>query len=602
MALISIESRIAASGRQVADAVSRTGADMARQTEDQTRRLQAGLATLRTDMLDGFGGVESHLRAMTEDLGRGLITLDLGLQQNRAALQRLGMSLDVVSENLAVGFGQVLSRLERMEGALDRIEARVSNPELTRALERYRTARKLAGAGRPTEALRHIEAAISNDGGLPLTHVPELMAFRAVLRIGQFDTESDSVFDGPGALADFEEAIVFASPGSKRLLQLHLAAARFALQDLHGALTAYADLADGDLSRFARFQMARCHFALSRPDVAADICRALLREDLSSILLFAADPLCQQHPKLFARIADEDRQRRLPAIRAFLSELRTGQTIDSVTTPLRDAFHEALAEPGRVIADRARLIAQIPPARAAADRIAEVTARLTHAKIDVDFHCPETDGKEMDLRFGRALKSAEELNECLEAEARALEDPALELDDDAAWPDIARAVTCAATVLRTQDEALARLERLHASMVDCLTVGYPPQLGNFTIAAKVGISYSRAFIAELERPEPVRKPLLGFLARPLPVDPEATRRTIMQRYGRAESEILDELDGAPQSLGRMLTGCLQHRLKEPLAVVSQHPTELAHSKSRLATLEASLRGLRSDNRLLLEGP
>lgn len=92
MALMNIESRIAASGRQMANAVSGAGAELSRASERQTKRLEGSLATLRSDMLGGFGGLEAHLRTMTEDLGRGLSALDLGVQQNRDALQRLGMT------------------------------------------------------------------------------------------------------------------------------------------------------------------------------------------------------------------------------------------------------------------------------------------------------------------------------------------------------------------------------------------------------------------------------------------------------------------------------------------------------------------------------
>lgn len=110
--------------------------------------------------------------------------------------------------------------------------------------------------------------------------MPELLTFRAVLKIGQYDTPSESVFDGPAALADFEEAILFADSAAKPILKGQLAAARFALQDYHGALMLYQSLAQGTNARLSRFQIARCNFAMSRLEPAKDICRDMVREEM----------------------------------------------------------------------------------------------------------------------------------------------------------------------------------------------------------------------------------------------------------------------------------------------------------------------------------
>lgn len=600
MALLNIESQIASTGRKVAQAATEAGQAAARATQDQTRKLEKHIASIRTDMLEGFGGVEAQVRVLTTDMGKGLRALDHNLHENRLALSRLEASMDVVSDNLVIGFDHILNRLEGIENTLSRIETGVMNPEQTRALERYRTARKLAEAGRPIEAMNHIQSAITNDGGLPLTHLPELMVFRAVLRIGQHDTASESVFDGPGALADLEEAIVFAAPAAKRILKLKLAAARFALQDFQGAFSLYESLATGNKKSFARFQMARCNFAMSRPDAAADICRALLREDISTALLFASDPLCQEHAELFVQIAAEERKRRLPAIIAFLKQVRALPSVEDLRASLAEAFQEMIDLPGKVIGSGKDLETKYPEMREANRKIAEIITRETRVVVRVGCGWDEAWREEFKDSLSDFKHALTKLDDCISKCKLDFDTHNLTLDIQAEWTDVATALRQCSDIIVRHSYLTKELRKLHEVGLRLVDKGWSGRKCDFTLRGYVETDFSPETIESLK---PARaNSLLSVLRSKSSPSPKEQEGELLRRKDALRKEIIGSLDGIHQNIiARLMTRELELRLEPLRAVVDGFPDLLGDVAQRLEDLDRLAHELCKENKQMLDG-
>lgn len=335
----SIESSIARGARKTADASHHA----ARRVDAMSDKISTGIAHMRTDMLEGMDGVRGGIEAMSTQVGQGLYALNLQARHTHDELKSMGMTLSTISSNVVTGFNLVLNRLESVQGTLEEIKAGVLNPEETKGLERYRTARLLAEKGRPVDALRYVDAAIENSGGLPLEHIPELRTLRGMLYMGLHDTDEQSVIDPQKAVIELKEALVFARPVAKPMLQDHLGMTLFGIGDYQGALKIYEDLSkQGGYEKLSTFQKGRCYLSMSMTDHARDVFKDLTRKDMSMSLVCASDPVCSEHPEMFsdlfrgyreAAISEvQDAQSQLPDAGALMNHRNT--LVDTVNTLL----------------------------------------------------------------------------------------------------------------------------------------------------------------------------------------------------------------------------------------------------------------------------
>jgi len=282
---------------------SEQAADRMSEKMDETRReIRNDISDFRTEMLDQAGELGKTIKAVGTDLGNGFCRIEKSMAINNDRLLQLYGGVDLVRRNLVEGFEAVIDKLEEIQDTLGRIERGVMNPEETRALERYRRARAFLAKGRATDALETINAAMNNDGGPSLAHMPELRCLRGAIRLGLYDSSTTSHLDLAGAEDDFAEALDFAKDEAKPSIREHLALAHWGRQNYPAAYAIYeGNKANAD----AQFHAGRCMIQMGRHDHAQDHFRAALERDPRYFAIAAADPVLQGHPDLLKSVAQK---------------------------------------------------------------------------------------------------------------------------------------------------------------------------------------------------------------------------------------------------------------------------------------------------------
>ena len=301
---------------------------------DETRReIRDDISDFRTEMLDQAGELGKTIKAVGTDLGNGFCRIEKSMAVNNDRLLQLYGGVDLVRRNLVEGFEAVINKLEEIQDTLGRIERGVMNPEETRALERYRRARAFLNKGRASDALEAVNAAMNNDGGPSLAHMPELRCLRGAIRLGLYDNDNTSHLDLAGAEEDFAEALDFAKDEAKPSIREHLALALWGRQNYPAAYAIYeSNRANAD----AQFHAGRCMIQMGRHDHAQDHFRAALERDPRYLVIAAADPVLQEHPDLLKSVARKIEVDRREAAR------RKERDLQKRSETLRDTLGSAL--------------------------------------------------------------------------------------------------------------------------------------------------------------------------------------------------------------------------------------------------------------------
>ena len=313
---------------------SEQAADRMSEKMDEARReIRDDISDFRTEMLDQAGELGKTIKAVGTDLGNGFCRIDKSMAATNDRLLELYGGVDLVRRNLVEGFEAVIDKLEEIQDTLGRIERGVMNPEETRALERYRRARAFLAKGRAVDALEAVNAAMNNDGGPSLAHMPELRCLRGAIRLGLYDSDSSTHLDLAGAEEDFAEALDFAKDEAKPSIREHLALAHWGRQNYPAAYAIYeGNRANAD----AQFHAGRCMVQMGRHDHAQDHFRAALERDPRYLAIAAADPVLQKYPDLLNSVARKIETERQDAAR------RKERDLDKRAEKLRNTLGKAM--------------------------------------------------------------------------------------------------------------------------------------------------------------------------------------------------------------------------------------------------------------------
>ena len=149
---------------------------------------------------------------------------------------------------------------------LDRIETKVSNPEETRAWERFSRAVTLLKKGYPADALENLKYAIENDGGPALRHIPKFQLLLGAILIGDTQPEADDLIDYQAAHCAFRQASLHLTGEQAAIALCRAGAAAFLVGDDDLAIDTYLDaLQIVDEERADRIKSAEVHFEMYRP-------------------------------------------------------------------------------------------------------------------------------------------------------------------------------------------------------------------------------------------------------------------------------------------------------------------------------------------------
>ncbi len=197
-------------------------------------RVHAGLMSLATAQ----AGAMQRMGAQLED---GLMRIDQSVMAQNKNLDRINTALDGMRKDVRDGFAHIANQMSGIHDRLDRIEEKVSNPEETRAWERFSRAAKLLNKGYPADALDNLKAAIENDGGPAFRHIPEFHLLLGQILIGDTKPRDPDLVDYDAAHCAFRQASLHLA-GEKQVVALCRAgAAAFLSGDDDAAIDTYLD-------------------------------------------------------------------------------------------------------------------------------------------------------------------------------------------------------------------------------------------------------------------------------------------------------------------------------------------------------------------------
>lgn len=222
-------------------------------------RMHAGLMSLATAQ----AGAMQRLGAQLDD---GLVRIDQSMMAQNEELNRISGVLDGVRKDMREGFGHIEVQMSGINNRLDRIETKVSNPEETRALERFSRAVTLLKKGYPADALENLKAAIENDGGPALRHIPKFQLMLGVILIGDTQPQADDLIDYQAAHCAFRQASLHLTGEQAAIALCRAGAAAFLDGDDDLAIDTYLDaLQIVDEKRVDCIKSAEDYFEIYRP-------------------------------------------------------------------------------------------------------------------------------------------------------------------------------------------------------------------------------------------------------------------------------------------------------------------------------------------------
>ena len=244
--------------------------------------------------------------------------------------------LDGISEQLGRGFTAMDARLAGIDKTLARIEHNTSNPEETRARERFRRALDLCKAGHFAAALEQVDGAIANDGGPSFSHVSEFQALKGTLHMGSPANIERDVIDPAKAHAAFlaaakyypvknvpdrpDRADLYYQAGLAAYAagnpMLAIEAYRAAVEDYVVASNRY-----GRSPCFAQFQIARSALAIGDIGLVARHLERAIDLNWKLLVAVAADPDCIANQEIVEPVVSAYVEKTLPKARSELSTL-----------------------------------------------------------------------------------------------------------------------------------------------------------------------------------------------------------------------------------------------------------------------------------------
>jgi len=219
-------------------------------------RMHAGLMSLATAQ----AGAMQRLGAQLDD---GLLRIDQSMMEQNEELNRISGVLDAARKDMRAGFVHIADQMSGINDRLDRLEEKVSNPEETRAWERFNRAVTLIKKGYPGDAFENLKAAIENDGGPALRHIPKFQLLLGGILIGDTQPQADELIDYQAAHCAFRQASLHLTGEEAAIALCRAGAAAFLDGDDDLAIDTYLDaLQIVDEERADRIKSAESHLKM----------------------------------------------------------------------------------------------------------------------------------------------------------------------------------------------------------------------------------------------------------------------------------------------------------------------------------------------------
>lgn len=334
------------------------------QTQDTIREtgrrvesaIHAGMLSLAT----------AQAKAM-KDLGTRiddrLVQIDDTLLEQSRELSLVRSGLGRMHGMISDSFSALDMRMGEMEERLSRIEDMTSNPERTRAFERFRRAVAFYKNADFARALEAVDFAIGNDGGPAFEEIPEFHLLRGHLLAGTRPHEDNA------RLVDLAEAHrAFATAARHTRLYrergpLHMAAGQLAerVGMLAEAHSSYQSAVRDLWTLEAHFASARIALQVGDTEVVKEQLLEAVTSDWNALVVAAADPVCIEHAEIVEPIlrdyAEAEKARLTEGLRALCDML--GGPAEQNLRAARDQLRAASENLGPDVAaspDRDRLL------------------------------------------------------------------------------------------------------------------------------------------------------------------------------------------------------------------------------------------------------
>jgi len=247
--------------------------------------MHAGLMSLATSQA-------SAMRDFGTRIDDRFVQIDQSVLAQNEKLKQIDGALGSLRDDMRSGFVRISEQMSGLDEKLDRIEARVTNPEETRAWERFRRAADLIKNGHPADALEHLNAAIENDGGPAFRHIPQFQLMLGQIRIGDTISRDPVLVDYDAAHRAFRQASLHLKGQHSAIALCRAGVASFLDGDLDCAIDTYLDaLKIPHPIQYTHFEISKCYLEKGQLNDMAHHLRHAVDQDWNMIALVASDPV-----------------------------------------------------------------------------------------------------------------------------------------------------------------------------------------------------------------------------------------------------------------------------------------------------------------------